>query len=131
MLIRGILDRSLSSQLCIRGFAPIKELARISQADYQYQRNPIYLQKKEISTFLDEEEYLFFPEVILSYQIKYDTSLKGADKVHTPIQKIEMEQKFVSNVGFNIRAYQQLRFNDTLELKNKLIESLETYYKLN
>ena len=33
MILRGILDRSLSSQLCIRGFAPIKELARISKAD--------------------------------------------------------------------------------------------------
>ena len=98
MVLRGILDRSLSSQLCIRGFAPIKELARISKADYQYQRNPNYLQEKEISTFLDEEEYLFFPEVILSYQIKYDTTLKGADKSLTPIQKIETEHKFVSNV---------------------------------
>lgn len=98
MVLRGILNRSLSRQLCIRGFAPIKELARISKADYQYQRNPIYLQEKEISTFLDKEEYLFFPEVILSYQIKYDTTLKGADKTLTPIQKIEMEHKFVSNV---------------------------------
>lgn len=35
-----------------------------------------------------------------------------------------------SNVGFNIRAFQQLRFNDTLDLKNKLINSLEEYYKL-
>ena len=35
-----------------------------------------------------------------------------------------------SNVGFNIRAFQQLRFNDTLDLKNKLINSLEEYYNL-
>ena len=34
MIIRGILDNSLSGQLCIRGFAPIKELAQISCADY-------------------------------------------------------------------------------------------------
>ena len=118
MVLRGILDRSLSSQLCIRGFAPIKELARISKADYQYQRNPIYLQEKEISTFLDEEEYLFFPEVILSYQIKYDTTLKGADKSLTPIQKIETEHKFVSNVDktqFKIRTQ---KHNDKPDIRN-------------
>lgn len=33
MIIRGILDHSLNGQICIRGFAPIKELARISKAD--------------------------------------------------------------------------------------------------
>ncbi|MBR0099205.1 MAG: hypothetical protein IJP90_05760, partial [Treponema sp.] len=43
---------------------------------------------------------------------------------------LEDNQLDNSNVGFNIRAFQQLRFNDTLELKNKLIESLEQYYKL-
>lgn len=118
MLIRGILDRSLSSQLCIRGFAPIKELARISKADYHYQRNPIYLQEKEISTFLDEEDYLFFPEVILSYQIKYDTSLKGADKVHTPIQKIEMEQKFVSNVDKTQFKVKIQKYNDQPDIRH-------------
>lgn len=118
MVLRGILDRSLSSQLCIRGFAPIKELARISKADYKYQRNPNYLQEKEISTFLDKEEYLFFPEVILSYQIKHDTTQKGADKTLTPIQKIETEHKFVSNVDktqFKIRTQ---KHNDNPDIRN-------------
>lgn len=119
MVLRGILDRSLSSQLCIRGFAPIKELARISKADYQYQRNPNYLQEKEISTFLDEEEYLFFPEVILSYQIKYDTTLKGADKSLTPIQKIETEHKFVSNVDKTQFKVKTQKHNDHPDIRNK------------
>lgn len=118
MVLRGILDRSLSSQLCIRGFAPIKELARISKADYKYQRNPIYLQEKEISTFLDEEEYLFFPEVILSYQIKYDTTLKGADKSLTPIQKIETEHKFVSNVDKTQFKVKIQKYRDQPDIRN-------------
>ena len=118
MILRGILDRSFSSQLCIRGFAPIKELARISKADYKYQRNPIYLQEKEISTFLDKEEYLFFPEVILSYQIKYDTTLKGADKTLTPIQKIELEQKFVSNVDKTQFKVKIQKYNDQPDIRH-------------
>lgn len=48
MIIRGILDSSLNGQLCIRGFAPIKELARISNANYKYQRKPLAEQEETI-----------------------------------------------------------------------------------
>jgi hypothetical protein len=34
------------------------------------------------------------------------------------------------DIGFNLRAWQQLRFADTLELVTKLTESLEKFYKL-
>jgi len=72
MIIRGILDKSLSKQTCIRGFARIKELARVSKANPEYQRELIDLQRKVISNFLTEETYLFFPEVILSVKLKRD-----------------------------------------------------------
>ena len=45
MIIRGILDRSLSNQICIRGFARIKELAKISKANPEYQRELLEKQK--------------------------------------------------------------------------------------
>ncbi|MCT2400596.1 hypothetical protein [Novosphingobium mangrovi (ex Huang et al. 2023)] len=35
-----------------------------------------------------------------------------------------------SDIGFNLRAWQQLRFNDTLDLVAKLVDALENYYKL-
>jgi len=114
MILKGILDRSLSSQLCIRGFAPIKELARISKADYSYQRNPIYLQEKEIQTFLDEEEYLFFPEVILSYQVRYDTTKRNARKDLTSLQILETEGKFKSNID-----------NSSFRVKNDILKIVE------
>lgn len=98
MIIRGILDRSLSSQLCIRGFAPIKELARISKADYSYQRNPIYEQQEIISTFLDKEDYLFFPEVILNYKVKIDYSKLKSSSRFSPLQELEAKGYFKSNV---------------------------------
>ena len=47
MILRGILDSSLNGQLCIRGFAPIKQLARYSKADYSYQRNLLAEQQEE------------------------------------------------------------------------------------
>lgn len=84
MILRGILDRSLSNQLCIRGFASIKELARISKADYSYQRDLYGEQEDIVKEFLENETYLFFPEVILSYKFKH----KG-DSTNNPLRKIK------------------------------------------
>lgn len=84
MILRGILDRSLSNQLCIRGFASIKALARISKADYSYQRDLYGDQEDIVKKFLENETYLFFPEVILSYKFKH----KG-DSTTNPLRKVK------------------------------------------
>jgi len=99
MIIRGILDRSLSNQICIRGFARIKELARISKANKEYQRELIDKQISETSNFLTEETYLFFPEVILSLKLKQDLTIPGVQKDDTPTQLIEKRKVFNSNVN--------------------------------
>lgn len=97
MIIRGILDKSLSKQTCIRGFARIKDLARVSKANPKYQRELIDKQKKVISNFLTEENYLFFPEVILSLKLKYDFT-KGDVKKESPLTLLEVKKPFSSNV---------------------------------
>lgn len=84
MILRGILDRSLSNQLCIRGFASIKQIAEISKADYSYQRDLYGEQEDIVKRFLETETYLFFPEVILSYKFKH----KG-DSNDNPFRKIK------------------------------------------
>ena len=93
MIIQGILDNSLNGQLCIRGFANIKDLAQCSQADYSYQRNLI--DRTDITDFLETQEYLFFPEVILSYkfQHKFDSS-KDA-----PLKSIQEGKKYKSAIN--------------------------------
>jgi hypothetical protein len=98
MIIRGILDKSLSKQTCIRGFARIKELARVSKANPEYQRELLDRQKKVISNFLTEENYLFFPEVILSVKLKHDYTIKGAGINASPLSLIENKKNFKSNV---------------------------------
>jgi len=35
-----------------------------------------------------------------------------------------------SNIGFNLKSWQQLRFESTRQLEEGLTESLETYYRL-
>ena len=86
MKLTGIIDRSLG-QICLRGFAPIKELARISIADYTYQRNLLDKQQARISNFLDNEQFLFFPEVILCFRIKSNIKQK---KEMNSLQSIEL-----------------------------------------
>lgn len=35
-----------------------------------------------------------------------------------------------NTIGFNLRPWQQLRFNDTLDLTKKLVDSLERHFDL-
>ena len=93
MIIQGILDNSLNGQLCIRGFANIKDLARLSEADYSYQRG--LLDRSDISDFLENQTYLFFPEVILSYKFKY----RFDEKKPAPLKLIQEGKKYRSNVN--------------------------------
>lgn len=92
MNITGILDNCLNGQLCIRGFLKIKDLAKISKPDMSYQRDPI-LSRHDISDFLEKQAYLFFPEIILGYKLKYDI------KNDTPIQQMMSGKKFKTEDG--------------------------------
>lgn len=93
MIIQGILDNSLNGQLCIRGFANIKELAQTSKADYSYQRNLI--ERTDITDFLETQEYLFFPEVILSYKIKHQFNIKS----EVPLKAIQSGKNYKSKIN--------------------------------
>ena len=117
MIIRGILDNSLSGQLCIRGFAPIKELAKISQADFSYQRNPIE-GREDIITFLETETYLFFPEIILSYKIRHDSVKKSNE---SPLRTIQSGNKYKSNKD-NVEIRIKKFFNSPTDEGVKIIE---------
>lgn len=127
MIIRGILDRSLSNQICIRGFARIKELARISKANEAYQRKLVNAQEKVVSNFLTEEnEMLFFPEVILSLRLKFDytkTKEKAEKKILSPIQQLEDSHKFVSNVdAVRIQSYKKEFKNFDVNERNDIVD---------
>lgn len=65
MILQGVLDKSLGNFTCIRGYAPLGELFDISFPDPSYQRDLITKQQHRMEKFLDDGEYLFFPEVIL------------------------------------------------------------------
>lgn len=126
MIIRGILDYSLNGQVCIRGFAPIQELAKISKADYSYQRE--LLDRTDISDFLEKETYLFFPEVILSYKIKHSFNTQGL----APLEVIGSNKNYVSKVDKTQLRVKNISFKgvdsrgkSTLTLVDLIFDSTE------
>ncbi len=77
MILSGILHTSLGGFTVIRGVAPLGELARCSRFDDAYQRNLIETHKEEIERFLADQQYLFFPEVVLSASLRFKGSGNG------------------------------------------------------
>lgn len=75
MKLNGILDYSMGNFLCLRGFAPIRDLARISDRNPAIQRRLIEEHRGEMADFLNRGEYIFFPEVILSLVLSDGTNL--------------------------------------------------------
>lgn len=69
MILRGILDRSLGSIVCIRGFAQLQDLERVSTPNNNYQRDIIPSHQKDILQFLETSDYKYFPELTLSYTL--------------------------------------------------------------
>lgn len=64
--LRGVLDQFLGARWCLRGFAPLGDLAKISQIDEDYQRIPDDDHVKDLVDFYTKDtENLFFPELTL------------------------------------------------------------------
>jgi len=105
MILSGILHYSLGGFTVIRGVAPLGDLARCSMFNSAYQRNLIKTHCEEIERFLNDPNYCFFPEVILSSSLLFDfEKYKGADR-RSPLARIFESQAFRSNVnGLSIKV---------------------------
>lgn len=91
--IRGVLARAFDSVICLRGFADISDLARISCVDSGYQRDLENTHAEEIKSFLRGGRFSFFPEIILGTSVE---DLGGTDDV---FEKIKLSAK--DGVGFS------------------------------
>ena len=65
MKLTGIIDYSMGNFLCVRGFASMFDLAKVSEADPEIQRSLIDDHRGEMEQFLSSGEFTFFSEVIL------------------------------------------------------------------
>lgn len=107
----GAFARSIGGFLTVRGYARLADIARCSTSDGAYQRELKQEHVENIKQFFRRGEYLFFPEVILSLEIKYIlqpedfNQIVGSGNID-PINIILSGNKFESNVnGVKIRPY--------------------------
>ena len=103
MKISGIIDFSLGNILCIRGFAQMGDLYRMSTPVPEIQRNLIEDHKGEMAKFLRDGKFSFFPEVILSMTLSpnnnitedienlYDSIREGTSLKSTKINNIKIK----------------------------------------
>ncbi|MCB4792173.1 MAG: hypothetical protein LHV68_09825 [Elusimicrobia bacterium] len=97
--LKGIFGISLGGFPCIRGYAKLGDLAKISKANPGFQRELLPHHKKDIEIFLDNQEYLFFSEIVLSCPLYYDYGKKNAISGLNPINSIGNKENFSSNVN--------------------------------
>ena len=113
MILRGLMDQSLGGFACIRGYAPMGELARISHADLDYQRDLIKTHRETVIRFLKNRKNLFFPEVILSCLLSYDFSKARAVSGLQPLVDVLSGKGFKSNIDGMTVGVKRLPFKGT------------------
>jgi hypothetical protein len=97
--LEGIYDTVLGGFQCMRGYAYLWQIHALSTPNEAFQRPLIKTHGEEIERFLNDEEYLFFPEVILSCPLRYDYSKRSADSGINPMRLIQDNDSFTSNVN--------------------------------
>lgn len=69
IVLRGLLENVLGNYPCIRGYATLGDLAKISQTDVAFQRDINSEHKEDITNFYEKGKNVFFSEIILALNI--------------------------------------------------------------
>lgn len=95
---RGILGQTFEGFYTVRGYAEVGDLVRYSITDPSYQRDLGQRHKAEIKTFYERGEFLFFPELVLSLELRVDYT-KDITSTADPLILVHQDrQVFHSNV---------------------------------
>ena len=129
MRLEGILSESLGGFICVRGFAPMGDLARSSVADLSFQRNLIAEQREAIVNFLKDKNYLFFPEVILSYNLRYDFA-RGVSGIN-PLYDIRNRKPFKSNIDkVSIRSEKSKLHKVVIDITESWLQNNKPFFRI-
>ncbi|WP_131668336.1 hypothetical protein [Psychrobacter pygoscelis] len=69
IVLRGLLENVLGNYPCIRGYATLGDLAKISRTDVSFQREINSEHKQEIADFYERGKNVFFSEIIMAIDI--------------------------------------------------------------
>lgn len=75
MKLTGIIEQAFHGQIIYRGFAPLRDLALLSQSK-NYQRTADEQRLDEINEFYRSSPFLFFPELIFGWCLKGENTLR-------------------------------------------------------
>lgn len=101
--LSGILEYSMGTFLCLRGFASYKMLSQISKPSEAVQRDLIEAHKGEMAAFLNHGEYRFFPEVILSLSLTDGKSaFDSLESLHAELRAGNTWNKQINGFSFSV-----------------------------
>ena len=120
---QGLMGRTFGGFVTIRGLAKFSDIVNCSEAkDYQREIIPQHL--IEINHYYEERENLFFPEVILSLELKYDFTKPNAISGTSPLRDISSGTRFKSNEDeVDIQVLAKRHPNDTLRIANVFLNN--------
>jgi hypothetical protein len=96
--LKGTLSNTFGGFLTIRGTAPFSEIVALS-VPKEYQRETLPDHLLDIEEFYARGETVFFPEVILSLELRYDFNADDASVLNgDPTNHISKGGKFKSNI---------------------------------
>lgn len=116
MRLTGIIDYTMDNFLCVRGFASMLELAEISEADKNIQRDLIKGHKGEMEAFLSDGRFTFFPEVILCANM--NGSEENNDKINILREAVRAENALrtttINNIKYSVKRNAVKKENNDL-----------------
>ena len=126
--LQGLLGQTFGGYITIRGTAKFSDIVNHSEAK-AYQRETIQKHLQDISHYYEDRENLFFPEVILSLELKYDFDNPDVQSGVNPIQDIVSGKWFKSNVdAVKIQPLAKRHENDLLKVVNIFLNSDEKVF---
>ena len=93
MKLTGIIEQTFRGQVLFRGFATLKNLARISKGT-EYQRDIDSDRISDISEYYTSSQYMFFPELIFGWYINDKTILNNFNDLSISTFQTEEGIKF-------------------------------------
>ena len=100
--LSGVLDFSIGNFLCLRGFANYKDLANASQGKPEIQRALISKHEEDIASFLNDGDYRFFPELILSLSLLTGQNYAEVDAFFTAIRNRQEWRKKLGDIDITV-----------------------------
>ena len=138
IVLKGLLRNVLGNYSCIRGYAKLGDLAKISETDASFQRDINEKHKQDITEYYQGIDNIFFSEIILGLNLDSNImNFHHVSQMDTNGEKILIKNnnkkaviRLKTNKGMNeAKHYQDLRYV-TLELDDSYIEQQKPFIRI-